>query len=331
LTIGADDSNVVARAFRCRVSVDLATIVAATGTNLSLMSVDLSLAGDYSIVVSNALGSVTSPAARMTVTPAPTQPGSVDLSFRPDAALSEWRGSKLVGVTALDVQADGKVVLAAGYSSGSQIDSMGLVRLNRDGHVDASFDRGSGVPGNIASLLVQPDGKLLIAGVFFEINGSQRATIARLNADGTVDPTFDPGSGASYMIHEATIQADGKITIMGEFASLIVCLAKASRVNSDGSLDTTFDPGTNATVAASGLLRSMALQSDNIYSSSVVPLQQRDRSRVVLWLMPMVHWTGVLVASSGLPGRWKSPCSRMGNCRRLLYRNQRCACSHIAR
>jgi hypothetical protein len=39
-------------------------------------------------------------------------------------------------------------------------------------------------------LAVQPDGKVLLGGDFFQINGQSRNHMARLNADGSLDPNF---------------------------------------------------------------------------------------------------------------------------------------------
>src|SRR6476646_9929811 len=64
------------------------------------------------------------------------------------------------------------------------------------GDVDLSFDPGSGVNGTVNAVVVQPDGKVLIGGYFSTVKGLVRSEVARLNADGSGDPTFNPGTGA---------------------------------------------------------------------------------------------------------------------------------------
>ena len=62
------------------------------------------------------------------------------------------------------------------------------------GDVDLSFDPGSGVNGTVNSVVVQPDGKVFIAGQFTTVKGLARSKMARLNADGSGDATFNPAT-----------------------------------------------------------------------------------------------------------------------------------------
>jgi hypothetical protein len=98
---------------------------------------------------------------------------------------------------------------------------------------------------------VQPDGKILIGGNFTSVGGGDglatlRQFIARLNADGTVDMSFDPG--ANNVVYALAVQPDGKILVGGTFFMLAGGGAGTTtrhaigRLNADGSLDS-FDPG----------------------------------------------------------------------------------------
>ncbi|MBL0025166.1 MAG: delta-60 repeat domain-containing protein, partial [Saprospiraceae bacterium] len=60
---------------------------------------------------------------------------------------------------------------------------------------------------------MQVDGKIIIGGLFTEYNGTIRNHIARLNANGSLDETFNTGIGANNTIRVANIQSDGKIII----------------------------------------------------------------------------------------------------------------------
>lgn len=64
-----------------------------------------------------------------------------------------------------------------------------------------------------------PNGKIIIAGSFTSYNGIDRNRIARLNQDGFLDLTFDPGEGANNTITSLTIQDDGSIIVSGYFSS----------------------------------------------------------------------------------------------------------------
>jgi uncharacterized delta-60 repeat protein len=116
--------------------------------------------------------------------------------------------------------------------------------------------------GLVRVAVVQPDGKILIGGDFTTLapNGRLPVTrnyIARLNTDGTVDPTFNPSANSS--VQAIALQPDGKIILGGDFngfapnggASII--RGNLARFNADGTLDTTFDPRANGSVRALGV------------------------------------------------------------------------------
>jgi uncharacterized delta-60 repeat protein len=120
--------------------------------------------------------------------------------------------------------------------------------------VDSTFGNGlTGVGGDFAtntvhSAVLQPDGKIIIAGTFTLVNGVAQNNVARLNANGTLDTTFASGlvlTGATFIINvrAVALQTDGKIVIGGDFQSVNGSLRSGiARLNSDGTLDTTFNP-----------------------------------------------------------------------------------------
>jgi uncharacterized delta-60 repeat protein len=112
----------------------------------------------------------------------------------------------------------------------------------------------------VYSTALQPDGKILIGGDFVQVGGAPAFKIARLNSDGTLDPTFDAGIGLEGgMALKILVQGDGKILVGGRFTSVNGVLRnRIARLNSDGSLDTDFDPGSGAN---NGVI-AMGLQSD---------------------------------------------------------------------
>jgi len=73
-------------------------------------------------------------------------------------------------------------------------------------------------------LAIQPDGKILLGGLFTTVYGASRNRIARLNPDGTLDNTFNPGTGAAGQIGSAVysiaVQPDTKVLIGGTFTSV---------------------------------------------------------------------------------------------------------------
>ena len=72
----------------------------------------------------------------------------------------------------------------------------------------------------MSAIALQPDGKILVAGDFTMIGGggtghTPRNRIGRLNADGSLDATFNPGADANGFIETLALQADGKIVVGG--------------------------------------------------------------------------------------------------------------------
>lgn len=90
--------------------------------------------------------------------------------------------------------------------------------------VDPTFGNGLAVVGGafatntVHSAVLQPDGKIIIAGTFTLVNGVAQNNVARLNSDGTLDTTFGNGlTGADNNVFAVAIQPDKKILIGGQF------------------------------------------------------------------------------------------------------------------
>ncbi|MFN3756141.1 MAG: T9SS type A sorting domain-containing protein [Flavobacterium sp.] len=121
--------------------------------------------------------------------------------------------------------------------------SASLAIYAQSGTIDNNFNIGSGFNGIVRSIAVQPDGKIVVGGSFLFYNGVSRRCLARLNEDGTLDTSFDIGTGfQSGEVHFIKIQENDKILVGGTFASFNG-LPKSwiLRLNEDGSLDSTFN------------------------------------------------------------------------------------------
>jgi len=195
--------------------------------------------------------------------------GTLDSAFNPGA-------DNLV--SSLAVQADGKILAGGWFANLCGQPRTFLGRLNADGSLDSAFHLGptSGVNGpfgpgpinGVYGLALQADGKILVGGSFTNLAGQPRNCLGRLNADGTLDRAFNQGPALVYgheerMLYLATVvyclavQADGKILLGGNFASLGgQTRNNIGRLNSDGTLDSAFNPG------ADSLVYSLAVQAD---------------------------------------------------------------------
>jgi uncharacterized delta-60 repeat protein len=106
------------------------------------------------------------------------------------------------------LQSDGKVVFGV---------FEGVRRLNQNGSRDTNFVVEVNDFGYVAAVTVQKDGKILIGGDFYRVNGVARESVARLNSDGTVDMTFDTSrQNLGYDNRELIQQDDGSVLMGGD-------------------------------------------------------------------------------------------------------------------
>lgn len=175
--------------------------------------------------------------------------GSVDESYKP--------GLRVQYPELTLAQPDGKLLMAGHYLTADGLET-GLFRLNPDGALDAIFltqpDFGTDQFGAVQRLALQPDGRLLLGGWFNRIGGQPRRGLARLNSDGSLDPTFDAGRGLEgpnggvgadhFSAPRAMVlQADGKILVGGAFIGAGgFSRIGIARLNPNGSVDQGFAP-----------------------------------------------------------------------------------------
>lgn len=166
--------------------------------------------------------------------------GSLDNTFNPGNAFNTASNSN---VSWIHLRTDGKM-LVGGYTNffnGSDFSSVLL--LNSDGTIDQSFNILS-TTNYATTYVVQPDGKLIIGGYVGQVTSGPytRNMPCRINTDGTIDPTFDAGSGSNGLITSMTLLPDGKLACVGTFLSFNgQAASKIIRLNPDGSIDGSFN------------------------------------------------------------------------------------------
>ena len=181
--------------------------------------------------------------------------GSLDNSF--SAPLLEAYYYPRIYSVAL--QPDGKVLVGGLFGNGT---NNNIARLNANGSLDNSFRSGAGANSTVNSVVAQSDGKILIGGDFTMVNGTNRNRIARLNTDGSLDNSFNPGTGVNSPVSEVAFQSDGKVLIGGSFTDFNGTERNSiARLNANGSLDVTFNPSTGVDPNYP-VVRSLAVQSD---------------------------------------------------------------------
>jgi hypothetical protein len=129
-----------------------------------------------------------------------------------------------------------------------------VARLATNGTLDSTFAAVTITNGNIFSIALAPNNKVLIGGSFRFINGISRSGVARLNNDGSLDLTFNPGTGANGIVYTLCALTNGSVFIGGDF--LTVNGTNRSRyalLQANGAVDPFFDAtvGADNTVFAS--------------------------------------------------------------------------------
>lgn len=166
--------------------------------------------------------------------------GGIDTSFHTGGGFDNF-------VYGLCEQTDGKILVTGDFAVyDNNLSANKIVRLNENGSIDNSFNTGTGPNATVWKSIIQPDGKIIIAGDFTEFNGTSINRIVRLNPDGSIDPSFTIGLGANARINSMYLQPDGKIILVGQFTMFDNVSKKCIvRLDSSGSIDNSFDANNN--------------------------------------------------------------------------------------
>jgi len=214
------------------------------------------------------------------------------------------------GVCCIVKQHDGKFVCAGTFNRYNNTQITGdIVRINIDGTIDNNFITDSVLSskiGNMSTLLVQPDNKILCAGAF---------NIVRLNADGSTDNSFNTGSGFNGRVDCIVILNDGKIIAGGTFTNYNGLTSnRIVKLNTNGTIDTSFSIGSGF----DGRVTALTLQKDgkilcggsfsnynNISSKGIVRLH--DNGAIDTSFIVGTGFTSTFVGPSGT----NMPCSKI--------------------
>ena len=190
--------------------------------------------------------------------------GSLDPGFNPGVGV-QINGTNGT-ITSIALQPNGQLIIAGNFTTVNATNRNNIARLNTDGSLDLTFNPGVGPNGTINTIAVQTNGigisgAIIIGGEFTQVDGSPRQGIARLNSDGSLDASFDPGNGIdpSTTVYSVIQQPNGAILVAGSFNTFnLVSRHSITRLNLDGSLDMSFNPG----IGANGAIYSMCLDPD---------------------------------------------------------------------
>ncbi|MGF1472591.1 MAG: hypothetical protein ACFB50_12750 [Rubrobacteraceae bacterium] len=201
--------------------------------------------------------------------------GSLDTSFGRRGIVTTDVGGSGSEANSVALQPDGKIVAAGSADFGSGEFQFALARYNEDGSLDTSFGSGGIILDNAGgsftseanAVVLQPDGKIVAAGLGGVGPDNQQFVLTRYNADGSPDTSFgdegvvttDVGGSETSEANAVVLQPDGKIVAAGYAAPGSSTLRFAlARYNTDGSLDTSFGDDGTVTTDIRGSLDSAA-------------------------------------------------------------------------
>jgi uncharacterized delta-60 repeat protein len=190
--------------------------------------------------------------------------GTIDTTFGTSGVVTQ---RVEVGITVQDAfwYDDGRVVVAGSSNLGTR--PMSLFRFNASGSLDQTF----GLKGYAAirigniftranAVIAIPGGKLVVAGVVYD-GVTNEFLVARLNANGTLDKTFNSAGSLSLDLGASdaaatclAVQPDGKIVAAGAKALGVDGDTSIVRINTNGRLDTSFGSSGVVDITSFGLV-----------------------------------------------------------------------------
>jgi uncharacterized delta-60 repeat protein len=192
--------------------------------------------------------------------------GSLDQSFGAGGKVATDFFGMEDEAQAVAIQPDGKILVAGRAAIQAETEGVldfdfALARYKPDGTLDQGFGSAGKVTTHFAdgrnegqALVLQPDGKIVVAGLAPDANGESDFALARYGSDGSLDSSFGAGGtvrtdffGDDDAALAITIQPDGKLIAAGEAAGGVSVIGTPNgtdfalaRYNPNGSLDSTF-------------------------------------------------------------------------------------------
>ena len=171
--------------------------------------------------------------------------GTIDNSFTTGTGFLD-KSNSYAQPYGVAIQPDGKILLVGDFVVFNGMAVPGIVRLNANGGLDATYQPAIQAGSYAEGVVMQPDGKALVNG-YLEVNGlSNPPGVVRLLLSGALDTGFNPspttlptGSISTSLYDDAVqLQANGQMVVAGYFSG--GASNYIARLNTDGSLDNSF-------------------------------------------------------------------------------------------
>jgi uncharacterized delta-60 repeat protein len=144
-------------------------------------------------------------------------------------------------VREITLQPDGRILVSGRFQHVGAERRPYVARLNGDGALDHTFAPLVGPDAVVLDIAPGPNDTVVIGGEFRTVDGHRQAGIARLNADGSLDRSFDPGIGVfPGHVHTVRVLDDGSVLAAGSFVYVDHHRSvRFARLNPDGTPDPT--------------------------------------------------------------------------------------------
>lgn len=208
-------------------------------------------------------------------------------------------------IEAIVIQSNGKILIGGRFNNFNGAAISHLVRLNQDGSTDSGFNIGEGFDKNVYAIALQSDGKIIVGGNFLSFNRSSQKRILRLNSNGTLDATFDSGTGFNKGdVRCILVQPDDRILVGGTFSGTYKSdiSLRLIRLLKSGGFDTTFDARLNGKLFTMGITADYRLMIGGDFNS-VSGITKHRIARLKLCLGSTI-WDGTSW-SNGFPSGGK--------------------------
>jgi len=178
--------------------------------------------------------------------------GSTDISFVVGSSFDD-------AVNTIVYQPNGKILVGGDFLNYNGTPANRIVRLNQDGTIDNTFNIGVGFDESVRIIKLSNEGKIYIGGSFSSCNGQSANRLIRLFDDGSIDNSFQTGSGLNGGVYSIAETNSNDILIAGNFTSYNDTTSyKLIKLFSSGAIDINF----NVITGSNGFINECIIQPD---------------------------------------------------------------------
>jgi uncharacterized delta-60 repeat protein len=192
--------------------------------------------------------------------------GTQDITFDVGIGVLPDESANFPTINTISIDNNGNYYVGGFFSTYKNVSANNIVKILPNGDLDTTFNYGTGFNSEVRKIVIQPDGKIVVCGLFSSYNGNNvLGGLIRLNSDGTIDNSFlIPNTSGGGNAWDVTIDSAGNFYLGGSFSSYSgVTAGGIVKLSPNGDVDLTF----NSSNGFSGgiVFKIITDFSDNIY------------------------------------------------------------------